>query len=282
MDGVILLNKPAGMTSFDAVRRCRQIFHEKKTGHTGTLDPNASGLMIVLLGRYTKLLPFCVKDHKVYHAGFSFGMKTDTEDIWGSETERKVPHEHSAEELDEACRKFTGDLMQVPPMYSAVKKDGRKLYELARQGIEIEREARPVTIFSLKCCCTGENTYTMDASVSSGTYIRTLITDFAESLGEFGCMTSLVRCGIEGLSLQDAADFEDLENGRGFIDPLKVIDPAWQIREMTEKEEELIRNGRKLKLDHASDKIIAVRSGRILAAYEKKEDGVYHCTRGLG
>lgn len=281
MDAVILLNKPAGITSFDAVRRCRQIFHEKKTGHTGTLDPNASGLMIVLLGKYTKLLPYCVKDHKVYHAGFAFGIQTDTEDTWGTETARKEPSEHTQEELDKAAEKLTGDIMQVPPMYSAIKKNGQKLYELARKGIEIEREARPVTVFSMKVEQVGDNEYTMDAAVSSGTYVRTLITDFSASLGEYGRMTSLVRSGIEGLTLEDAATFEDLEQGIGFIDPLKVIDPEWQIREMTEKEEELIGNGRKLKLNNAADRIIAVREGRILAAYEKREDGVYHCVRGL-
>ncbi len=282
MDGVILLNKPAGITSFDAVRNCRRIFHEKKIGHTGTLDPNASGLMIVLLGKYTKLLPYCVKDHKVYHAGFAFGVKTDTEDIWGEAVDRKEPSVHTQEELDQAAKALTGDIMQVPPMYSALKKDGHKLYELARKGIEIEREARPVTIFSLRVAQTGENDFTMDAEVSSGTYVRTLINDFAESLGEYGTMTSLVRTGIEGLTLEDAATFEDLEKGEGLIDPMKVIDPEWQIREMTEIEEKLILNGRRLKLRNAADRIIAVREGRILAAYEKKEDGQYHCARGLG
>ena len=150
MDAVILLNKPAGMTSFDAVAKCRRIFHERKIGHTGTLDPEASGLMIILLGKYTKLLPYCVKNHKAYQATLKLGEMTDTEDIWGTIINTKTPSIHTEAEIDNAVQSLTGDILQVPPMYSALKKDGKKLYEYARQGIEIEREARPVHISSLE------------------------------------------------------------------------------------------------------------------------------------
>ena len=196
MDAVILLNKPAGMTSFDAVAKCRKIFHERKIGHTGTLDPEASGLMIILLGKYTKLLPYCVKNHKAYQATLKFGEMTDTEDVWGTVVETKTPTIHTEEEIAKAVQSLTGDILQVPPMYSALKKDGKKLYEYARQGIEIEREARPVHISSLKVEKIDELNYRMNAVVSSGTYIRTLIADFGKQLDELAIMASLVRTKI--------------------------------------------------------------------------------------
>ena len=279
MDAVILLNKPAGMTSFDAVRQCRRILHEKKAGHTGTLDPEASGLMIILLGRYTKFLPFCVKDRKRYTASFSFGKRTDTEDIWGRVIEERECSFHDEEELKKACIPLTGEIMQIPPMYSALKINGKKLYEYARKGIEVEREPRPVTIFSLSVSKLQDNLYRMDASVSSGTYIRTLISDYGRSLGELAVMTSLVRTGIEDLSLEDACTFEDLENGRGLIDPMRVLSKEYDFLET--EDPAAVRNGRALRISHPNDRLFMTQNGEVLAAYRKQEDGLYHCERGL-
>ncbi|MBR4444397.1 MAG: tRNA pseudouridine(55) synthase TruB [Solobacterium sp.] len=279
MDSVILLNKPTGMTSFDAVAKCRRILHEKKTGHTGTLDPNASGLMIVLTGKYTKLLPYCKKDRKVYHAEFSLGKKSDTGDIWGTVLDEKEPRMHTKDELEEAAASLTGNILQVPPMYSAIRKDGKRLYEYARKGIEIEREARPATVFSLDVHTENGIDFTMDATVSSGTYVRTLITDFAEKLGEYAVMTSLVRTGIDGLTLSMAATFESLEANEGFLDPLAVIAPEYEIVEA--EDEKRIRNGMTIRIEHAADQVILVKDRTILAAYEKRADGFYHCLRGL-
>ena len=279
MDGVILLNKPSGMTSFDAVRRLRRIFNEKKIGHTGTLDPEASGLMIVLLGRYTKMLPYCAADRKTYHATFSFGKASDTEDAWGTFIEEREPSFHSQEELDEAAKKMTGSLMQVPPMYSAIKKDGRKLYEYARKGIEVEREARPIEVSMLKVARTGENEFTMDACVSSGTYIRTLIVDYAKKLGELAYMTSLVREGIDHLSLADACTFEQLEAGARLTDPLSVIDQSYERVELFA--EKKVRNGMSMELSGYGDRIVFVDHGEPCAVYAKEADGLYHCQRGL-
>lgn len=279
MDAVILLNKPAGITSFAAVRKCRNILHEKKAGHTGTLDPQASGLMIILLGKYTKLAPYCVKNHKKYHACFSLGKSTDTEDQWGTVLEEREPKYHSDEELARVAKQFTGKIIQVPPMYSAIKKDGRKLYEYARKGQVIEREQREVFVDSLTVKKISENQYEMDAEVSSGTYIRTLIKDYAAAMNELGCMTSLVRAGIENLSINDASTFEELEGGKGFLDPLQVIDPSWQIIEWNKVKDVL--NGKQIAIPDAGNQVILVNKGKILAAYEKKDDGMYHCVRGL-
>ena len=281
MDSVILLNKPIGMTSFSAVRQCRNIYHEKKAGHTGTLDPNASGLMIVLLGKYTKLVPYCLSNHKQYHAEFEMGMHTDTEDVWGTILDQREPKIHSEQELQETCQKFTGTILQVPPMYSAIKKDGKKLYEYARRGETIEREPRQVEISSLTASHLQGNRYAMDATVSSGTYIRTLISDYCAALGELGTMTALIRTAIEGLSLKDACTFADMEAGKEVsISPLAVIDPEWKIVEC--RMPEMVMQGKRVYLkDEMSDKVIFVKDNELLAAYEKQEDGMYQCKRGL-
>ena len=279
MDAVILLNKPAGMTSFDAVAKCRRIFHERKIGHTGTLDPEASGLMIILLGKYTKLLPYCVKNHKAYQATLKLGEMTDTEDIWGTIINTKTPSIHTEAEIDNAVQSLTGDILQVPPMYSALKKDGKKLYEYARQGIEIEREARPVHISTLEVEKIDETNYRMNAVVSSGTYIRTLITDFGKQLDELAIMSSLIRTKIEHLSLKDACTFEDLESGVSFLSPIQVIDPTYKIVETDRVAD--IKNGKRIKLDITDPQVIFTSNGELLAAYSLQEDGLYHCLRGL-
>ena len=279
MDAVILLNKPAGMTSFDAVAKCRRIFHERKIGHTGTLDPEASGLMIILLGKYTKLLPYCVKNHKAYQATLKLGEMTDTEDIWGTIINTKTPSIHTEAEIDNAVQSLTGDILQVPPMYSALKKDGKKLYEYARQGIEIEREARPVHISTLEVEKIDETNYRMNAVVSSGTYIRTLITDFGKELDELAIMSSLIRTKIEHLSLKDACTFEDLESGVSFLSPIQVIDPTYKIVETDRVMD--IKNGKRIKLDIFDPQVIFTSNGELLAAYALQEDGLYHCLRGL-
>ena len=279
MDAVILLNKPAGMTSFDAVAKCRRIFHERKIGHTGTLDPEASGLMIILLGKYTKLLPYCVKNHKAYQATLKLGEMTDTEDIWGTIINTKTPSIHTEAEIDNAVQSLTGDILQVPPMYSALKKDGKKLYEYARQGIEIEREARPVHISTLEVEKIDETNYRMNAVVSSGTYIRTLITDFGKQLDELAIMSSLIRTKIEHLSLKDACTFEDLESGVSFLSPIQVIDPTYKIVETDRVVD--IKNGKRVKLDIQDPQVIFTSNGELLAAYALQEDGLYHCLRGL-
>ena len=279
MDAVILLNKPAGMTSFDAVAKCRRIFHERKIGHTGTLDPEASGLMIILLGKYTKLLPYCVKNHKAYQATLKLGEMTDTEDIWGTIINTKTPSIHTEAEIDNAVQSLTGDILQVPPMYSALKKDGKKLYEYARQGIEIEREASPVHISTLEVEKIDETNYRMNAVVSSGTYIRTLITDFGKQLDELAIMSSLIRTKIEHLSLKDACTFEDLESGVSFLSPIQVIDPTYKIVETDRVVD--IKNGKRIKLDIRDPQVIFTSNGELLAAYALQEDGLYHCLRGL-
>lgn len=279
MNGVILLNKPAGITSFDAVGRCRKAYQEKRVGHTGTLDPNASGLLIILLGKYTKMLPYCVKDHKRYHAGFSFGSRSDTGDIWGTVVEKRQPQPHTAEQLQDAMNTMLGGSEQIPPMYSAVKVDGKKLYQYARKGMEIDRKPRPIQVYSGTISKDTDNAFFMDAEVSGGTYIRTLIEDYAAKLGELALMTSLERTGIESLKLENACSMDEL-GSTGCLHAIEeVLDPAVPIIDSSCEWE--IRNGKPLQLDSRSSLVLVRCNGVILAAYEQQKDGTFHCQRGL-
>lgn len=278
MNGIILVKKPKGMTSFQCVSQVKRKLNEKKAGHSGTLDPNAEGFMIIALGKCTKYLQFCVSDHKHYIAQFSLGRNYDTQDVWGNVIAEKEYQKHSQEELDLICERFIGNSKQIPPMYSAIKKNGKKLYEYARNGIEVEREARDIHIDSLSVKQLDENIYEMDAVVSSGTYIRTLIEDYCKQMHELGYMTALVRSGIEHLCLDDAVAIEDVNEDR-CIDPLKVFDPKWKIVEIQQVED--VKNGKAIHLNVLDEKVILVHENEILAAYELKNDKLYHCVRGL-
>lgn len=218
MNGVIVINKPEEFTSFDVVAVVRRTLGTKKVGHCGTLDPNATGVLPVLVGNATKAQDIIPNHDKAYKASFKLGVKTDTLDIWGEVTQEKESA-ITLSQLEKACENFKGTIMQTPPMYSAIKKDGVRLYDLARQGIEVKRDAREITVYELSLDSFDEKTQagTLSVSCSKGTYIRSLITDIAESLGTFGTMTALVRTCACGFSLTDAITLDELkayaENG---------------------------------------------------------------------
>jgi tRNA pseudouridine55 synthase len=278
MNGIILVKKPKGMTSFQCVSAVKRRMNERKAGHSGTLDPNAEGFMIIALGKCTKYLQFCVSNHKHYIAHFSLGKRYDTQDVWGKVVEEKDFIQHTVDELNVVSERFTGKIQQIPPMYSAIKKDGKKLYEYARNGIEVERAAREIEVNSLSVKQLEDNLYEMDAVVSSGTYIRTLIEDYCKAMNELGYMTSLVRSGIESLTLEDAVDIEEVDE-KYCIDPLKVFDPKWKIVQCEQVQD--IMNGKAISLNVEEKRVILVNGKEILAAYEKRSDGLYHCVRGL-
>ena len=212
MNGVIVINKEQEFTSFDVVAVVRKTLHTKKVGHCGTLDPNATGVLPVLLGNATKAQDIIPDHDKAYTANFKLGVKTDTLDVWGEVLEEKASAV-TFEQLKSACEQFTGEIMQTPPMYSAVQKDGVRLYELARQGIEIEREARKITVYTLELLSFDEETQegSLSVSCSKGTYIRQLIADIAESVGTVGMMTALIRTTACGFTLSDAITLEQLK-----------------------------------------------------------------------
>jgi len=213
MNGVLVINKPMEFTSFDAVAVTRRVSGQRKTGHCGTLDPNATGVLPVLLGVATKAQDILPNHDKEYVASLKFGIKTDTLDIWGevlSEEKSSV----TKESLENIIPDFTGDIMQVPPMYSALKQNGKRLYDLARQGIEVKREARPITIYSLNLQDFNEDEQTakIRVSCSKGTYIRSLIDDIGKALDTFAVMTSLIRTNACGFSLSESISMDELKN----------------------------------------------------------------------
>lgn len=209
--GVLNLKKTAGMTSHDAVFRVRKLFGTKKVGHTGTLDPNATGVLPLLVGGAVKASEFLLNaGKKTYVAGIRFGLFTDTEDIWGktvSLSEKRV----SEEEFSRAMNSFLGTYLQVPPMVSAIKIGGKKLYEYAREGKVIPREAREVFVHSFRLISFSEEEALVEATVSKGTYIRTLIYDLCKRCGIEGVMNSLERRESGGFCIEGAVTLDELE-----------------------------------------------------------------------
>lgn len=256
MTGIILLDKPKDITSFGAVARVRRICGEKKCGHTGTLDPMATGVLTVMLGGATRFIELLPSHNKAYRASFRLGTTTDTLDITGKVLEtRKV--DVTAEEVREKISDFVGDISQLPPMYSAVSVDGQRLYDLARQGIEVERKPRQVTVFSIDVISENEETgeYEIDVECSSGTYIRTLISDLGEALGCGAVMTELRRTKANGFEIEKAVTLEELEeavnNGR-ISDLLIPVDKAleeYPVIKVSEAQAKRFRNGGELSLE---------------------------------
>ena len=212
MNGVVLIRKEKEYTSFDVVAVVRKLIGQKKVGHTGTLDPNATGVLPVLLGSATKAQDIIPSHDKKYRADFKLGLATDTLDIWGTVTEEKTAAV-TEEEIKRALGSFRGEIEQLPPMYSAVSVDGKRLYQYAREGKAVERRTRRVTVYSLELLSFDESTQsgTLDIYCSNGTYIRTLIDDLARSLGTVGVMTDLVRYEACGYQLEDCITLDELK-----------------------------------------------------------------------
>lgn len=229
MTGIICVNKNKDITSFGVCSKIRGITGERKAGHTGTLDPMAQGVLPVLLGGATRFLDFLPESDKGYRASFVLGKTTDTLDITGNVTAEYDVHASEADVLN-VLDSFKGRIMQVPPMYSAVSVNGKRLYELARQGIEVERKAREIEIKTLKLVGYDNGEYSIDVFCSKGTYIRTLIDDIGRKLGCGAVMTSLVRTSAMGFSLDDCVTVDELQRRKneniGFDDILLPVDKA--------------------------------------------------------
>lgn len=211
--GILNINKPEGLTSHDVVVKLRKLLKIKKVGHTGTLDPQATGVLLICIGKATKLSNLLSSKNKGYTAGMKIGITTDTQDIWGNILEKKECSNLNIEQIKEAFLHFTGEINQVPPMYSAVKHKGKRLYKLAREGYIVERTPRKVTINSIEKISYKEDAYPeiiFKVSCSSGTYIRTLCEDIGKYLGYGACMFSLVRTKIGSYTIEDAVTLEKL------------------------------------------------------------------------
>ena len=215
MNGIINVNKPKGITSFDVIRKLRKILSLRKIGHTGTLDPLAEGVLLVCVGKATKLAQDIEAHSKEYVAEFELGYKTDTYDIEGTVIDKVENFSVTKEKLLEVINTFLGNIKQIPPMYSAIKVNGQKLYDLARKGETIEREARDIFIESIELLEFDGKKAKIKCSVSKGTYIRSLIYDIGEKLGTFAVMTSLLRTKVGEETLDKSftlAEIESLKN----------------------------------------------------------------------
>ncbi len=233
-NGIVVIDKPAGWTSMDVCAKLRGIFHEKRVGHAGTLDPMATGVLPVFVGRATRAVEFAENSRKEYVAELRLGIVTDTQDTSGHTLETR-PVTASREDVEAALECFRGEIAQVPPMYSAVKINGQKLYDLARRGREVERKPRPVTIYELELLeQSGNGDYRLRCVCSKGTYIRTLCHDLGRTLGCGGAMSGLRRTGAGGFTLADAVTIETVQlQGEALLRPtdsLFASHPALTVR----------------------------------------------------
>ena len=223
VNGILVIDKPADWTSHDVVARLRSILHEKRIGHAGTLDPMATGVLPIFVGRATRAVEFAADREKEYVAGLRLGTVTDTQDITGRVLE-SGPAGATRADLEGALAQFRGEIRQIPPMYSAIKRNGKKLYELARKGQEVEREPRPVTIYELELMeQISETDYILRVLCSKGTYIRTLCHDIGQALGCGGTLFSLRRTRAAGFSLAQAVT---LEQAAGAEEPASLLLPV--------------------------------------------------------
>jgi tRNA pseudouridine55 synthase len=286
MDGILNIYKEKGFTSHDVVAKLRGILHQKKIGHTGTLDPDAVGVLPVCLGKATKVCDLLTQKDKVYEAEMLLGTVTDTQDITGTVLSRKETEGLTREMVLEAVTSFVGEYDQVPPMYSALKVQGKKLYELARAGIEVEREPRRVQIFGMDDIeiCLEEKTVRFRVSCSKGTYIRTLCQDIGEKLGCGACMKSLKRTRVSVFPIEEAhtlAQIEQMVQEDTINEVLIAVDsmfpdyPKVIIKDVDK--EKLLLNGNPLKLPKQGEKLRLYHiDGHFAAIYEWRENaGMY-------
>ncbi len=257
INGVINIYKEKDYTSFDVVAKLRGILKQKKIGHTGTLDPNAEGVLLVCLGKATKLCDLLPDRDKTYRATLLLGVETDTEDTTG-QVLKESPVEVDEEQVIQVINSFVGNYMQTPPMYSAIKKDGVKLYELARQGIVIEREKRPVTIYNIKILSMDLPRVTMEISCGKGTYIRSLCRDIGDKLGTGGCMDKLVRIRACGFDVKDSLTLDKIDelNKKGeignYIISIDTLYPEYTRIYVKPECDRFLNNGNRLDMEDFS------------------------------
>ena len=245
MNGIVIVDKPQGWTSQDVTARLRRVFNTRRIGHGGTLDPLATGVLPVFVGRATRAVEFFEHAEKIYETTLRPGITTDTEDITGTVLETK-PAQVTEAQLLAVLPKFRGEILQVPPMYSALKVEGKKLYELARKGQEVERAARPVTIHELTFLGFEAGDIRLRVRCSKGTYIRTLCKDIGQALGCGGCMASLRRTAAGEYTEEEAVKLETLLEAENPGQYLRQVDSMFRnfpAVTLTENQEKRCRNG---------------------------------------
>lgn len=267
MQGMILLDKPEGMTSFSAVSAVKRIFGEKRVGHTGTLDPMATGVLPILLGRATRLCELMLTADKRYTAEVLLGVETDTLDITGNVI-KETDCDISASEFESVCSRFIGEYEQVPPMFSALKKDGVRLYDLARQGVEIERGARLVNIKKLAIIeKSGKNKFIIDVICSKGTYIRSLADDLGKAIGVGATLTMLRRTETAGYTADMCVTLDELkDNPKKYLREADSVVSYCPSVNVTDNQTRRFLNGGELFLERLSFDI-EVSDGDLIRVY---------------
>ena len=245
MNGIVIIDKPQGWTSQDVTARLRRVFNTRRIGHGGTLDPMATGVLPVFVGRATRGVEFFEHAEKTYEAVLQLGITTDTEDTSGTVLEEKEVNISEAEFLG-ILPKFRGEIQQIPPMYSALKIDGQKLCDLARKGKTVERKPRPITIFELECLEFSGNTARLRVRCSKGTYIRTLCKDIGQALGCGGCMAALRRVTAGEYTIEESVPLDVLleaENPDTYLRPVDSMFRNYPEVRLSPKQEQRCRNG---------------------------------------
>ena len=275
MNGILLINKEANMTSHDVVFKLRKILKTKKIGHTGTLDPDATGVLVLLVNNACKALPFLEDTDKEYIAECRFGQATDTEDIWGKIIEEKafVP----IPDFKALTQKFIGQQKQLPPMVSSIKVNGRKLYEYARANEEVERPLRDINIYDIEVL--DEAKYQFKVHCSSGTYIRSLCRDMALLSDNVGCLSSLIRSKVGRFELKDCVSLSDVEAGNYKIFPLLEALAHFQQIELSDPKDVL--SGKRVQIETSDDRVLFTYNNEAFAIYEREKGNSFRSVRGL-
>ena len=279
MEGVLVIHKEKNMTSHDVVGRLRRILKTKKIGHAGTLDPMATGVLVIGVGRATKLLQFLTAQTKVYRATLTLGFSTTTYDLEG-ETVEKKDYQNDVNEamVLETLHSFLGDSKQIPPIYSAIKKDGKPLYEYAREGKEVEIEERDIHISRIDLVSFEHNEITFDVVCSKGTYIRSLCVDIAAKLNYPGVMSSLLRIQSGDFTLDDAVYLKDVEEGNF---KMIEIDHALDLPKLVVEDANIVFHGKKINQNLDHEVAVYDKEGHLLAVYGPDGNGQLKSIRGL-
>ncbi|MCQ2743061.1 MAG: tRNA pseudouridine(55) synthase TruB [Bacilli bacterium] len=277
--GILLVDKEVGITSRQLDNKAQKLFHTRKVGHLGTLDPFATGLMVVAVDKGGKYLNYLDDQKKRYVATLKLGYRSSTGDLTGEISEVPVKVYPSEETVKETLSSFIGKSEQIPPMTSAIKVNGTALYELAHKGVEIERKARPIEIYEINLVSLEKDVIVFDCLVSKGTYIRTLGEDIAKKLGTEGYLTALRRTEIGSLSVENAKKWDDITLD-DLVEPTPYV--YCPLLEVSEIDANRAKNGLAMKLDKKlGEKVLLTYQNTGVAIYVLKEDGLYHSERGL-
>ena len=283
MNGIVIVDKPQGWTSQDVVSKLRGVYKTRRIGHGGTLDPLATGVLPVFVGRATRGVEFFEHAEKTYETVLRLGVTTDTEDITGTTVEEK-PVAVTREQLEGVLQQFRGDILQVPPMYSAIKINGQKLYDLARKGKEVERQARPVTIYKLECLSFDGAAARLLVHCSKGTYIRTLCKDIGAALGCGGCMEQLRRVSAGSYTLEQAVSLQALietDDPGKYLIPVDSMFASFEQVTLTPKQTLRCRNGNSFSVDLADGTYRAYSPEGEFLMLAKVETGVMHTVKSF-